>query len=150
MKKQIESPNKQMVGNLELCSLPNLGIHDLHVRVDTGAATSSLHVDNITKFVKDDEAWISFDIHPDYHDVKKLKRCEAKVSSKRAVKSSTATKQKRFVIETDITMANQTWQIELTLTDRSQMSYLMLLGREAMSGRFIVDPELQYLLKSIE
>lgn len=139
--------DKITVGNLELCDLPELGIKGLHVRVDTGAATSSLHVDNIEEVEVDDEVWIKFDIHPDIHDVKKLLRCQAKIAGKRKVKSSTATRQRRYVIETDIVMASQRWKIELTLTDRSEMTYLMLFGREAMAGRFLVDPELEYLLK---
>jgi hypothetical protein len=137
---------KLTVGNLELCDLPELGIKGLHVRVDTGAATSSLHVDNIEEIDIGDDTWIKFDIHPDFHDVKKLIRCEAKIAGQRNVKSSTATSQRRYVIETDIIMADQRWQIQLTLTDRSEMTYLMLFGREAMAGRFIVDPELEYLL----
>ncbi|MBF7073509.1 ATP-dependent zinc protease [Glaciecola sp. MH2013] len=140
--------NKILVGSLEQCNLPGLGITELHVRVDTGAATSSLHVDNIEEFELDGESWIRFDIHPDIHDVQKLRRCEAKVSSRRKVKSSTATKQRRYVIETMIEMAEQHWPIQLTLTDRSEMTYLMLLGREAMAGKFIVDPSLEYLLNS--
>jgi hypothetical protein len=137
---------KIIVGNLELCDLPQLGIKGLHVRVDTGATTSSLHVDNIEEIDIDEDTWIKFDIHPDIHDVQKLIRCEAKVEGKRAVKSSTATRQRRYVIQTDIVMANQRWPIQLTLTDRSEMTYLMLFGREAMAGKFIVDPELEYVL----
>jgi hypothetical protein len=139
---------KIIVGNLELCDLPELGIKGMHIRVDTGAATSSLHVDNIEEFKLNKKIWIKFDIHPDIHDVKKLIRCQAKVAAKRKVKSSTATSQRRYVIETDIIMANQSWKIELTLTDRSEMTYLMLFGREAMAGRFLVDPELEYVLNA--
>ncbi|MFT5541225.1 MAG: hypothetical protein ACI97K_001166 [Glaciecola sp.] len=139
---------KIIVGNLELCDLPDLGIIGLHVRVDTGAATSSLHVDNIEEFKLEKETWIKFDIHPDIHDVKKLIRCQAKVAAKRKIKSSTATSQRRYVIETNIVMAEQVWRIELTLTNRSEMTYLMLFGREAMAGRFLVDPELEYALKA--
>lgn len=137
---------KTLIGCLELCNLPKLGIHALNVRVDTGAATSSLHVDNIEEFERDDELWIKFDLHPDIHDVAKLKRCEARVDGQKRVKSSTATMQRRYVIETDIEMAEQCWSIKITLTDRSEMTYLMLFGREAMNGRFIVDPQLEYLL----
>lgn len=139
---------KELVGNLETCHLPEFGIADLHVRIDTGAATSSLHVDNIEEFEKDGESFIRFDIHPDYHDVDKLKSCTAKVLGQRKVKSSTATKQRRYVIQTMIEMGQHSWEIALTLTDRSEMTYLMLLGREAMAGRLIVDPEFQYLLKT--
>lgn len=137
---------KQVVGALELCDLPKLAITDLHVRVDTGATTSSLHVDNIDEFEKDDELWVSFDIHPDIHNVERVIRREAQVLGQKRVKSSTATRERRYVIQTPIVMGGQKWDIQLTLTDRSEMTYLMLLGREAMSGRLIVDPELEYQL----
>jgi hypothetical protein len=138
--------NKQIVGSLELCDLPELSISDLNVRVDTGATTSSLHVDNIDDFEKDGESWVSFDIHPDIHQVTKIVRRKVKVEDVRKVKSSSATREKRYVITTTIVMAGMSWPIQLTLTDRSEMSYLMLLGREAMQGRLIVDPEHEYLL----
>lgn len=125
---------KQVVGALELCDLPKLAITDLHVRVDTGATTSSLHVDNIDEFEKDDELWVSFDIHPDIHNVERVIRREAQVLGQKRVKSSTATRERRYVIQTPIVMGGQKWDIQLTLTDRSEMTYLMLLGREAMSG----------------
>ncbi|MCW8092612.1 ATP-dependent zinc protease family protein [Alteromonas sp. ASW11-130] len=140
------SHEKRLVGALELCDLPKLAITDLNIRVDTGATTSSLHVDNIDEFEKDGELWVSFDIHPDIHNVSKIVRREAKVVAQKKVKSSTATRERRYTIDTPIVMAGETWEIQLTLTDRSEMTYLMLLGREAMSGHFIVDPEHDYIL----
>lgn len=139
---------KMMVGALEYCSLPDLEIQSLHMRVDTGAKTSSLHVDNINEFCKAGLQWVSFDIHPDYHDVERVVRREAKVKAVRSIKTSNEVSEKRYVIDTQIVIQKETWTIELTLTDRSNMSYLMLLGREAMSGKLIVDPELEYLLGS--
>ena len=138
--------NKKIVGAVELCDLPAFTITDLNVRVDTGAATSSLHVDNIEEFEVDDELWIRFDIHPDIHNFDRVVRREVKVEAKKRVKSSTATREKRYVIVTPIIMDSVQWDIQLTLTDRSEMTYLMLLGREAMSGHFLVDPEHDFLL----
>jgi hypothetical protein len=138
--------NKRLLGALELCDLPDLAITNLNVRVDTGATTSSLHVDNIEEFHHAGELWVGFDIHPNIHDVSHILRREAKVVARKKVKSSTATLECRYVIETDLVIAGETWPIKLTLTDRSEMTYLMLLGREAMQGRFIVDPEFDYLL----
>lgn len=137
---------KLVIGSLEKCDLTQLGIEELHIRVDTGAKTSSLHVDNIEEFTKDDAMWIAFDIHPDVYDIDEVIRKKAKVVDIKKVKSSTATKQRRYVIHTKITMANKSWTIRLTLTDRSKMTYRMLLGREAMKGRFVVDPECHYRL----
>ncbi|NVJ59713.1 MAG: ATP-dependent zinc protease [Gammaproteobacteria bacterium] len=138
--------SKQIVGVIEVCRLPELEISQLHVRVDTGAKTSSLHVDNLQEFKKGKNLWVSFDIHPDYHNVDYIVRREAKAKATRTIKSSNATKEKRYVIDTEIIMGNDSWDIELTLTDRSEMTYLMLLGRQAMKGRLLVDPEMKYLL----
>ena len=137
---------KATVGTLELCRLPELAINSLHIRVDTGATTSSLHVDNIEEFDKEGDLWVSFDIHPDLHDVSEIVRREAKVEAIKKVKSSTANKERRYTITTKIVMAKMEWLIQLTLTDRSEMNYLMLLGRQAMKGKLIVDPEFEYLL----
>lgn len=143
-----KTSKKAIIGALELCHLPELTINNLNVRVDTGAATSSLHVDNIEEFTHNDELWVSFDIHPDIHNVSHIVRRKAKVVAQKKVKSSTATRERRYVIHTPIQMANQQWTIQLTLTDRSEMTYLMLFGREAMAGRFLVDPSQEYLLTS--
>ncbi|AXR07814.1 ATP-dependent zinc protease family protein [Salinimonas sediminis] len=137
---------KQLVGALEKCDLPALAIEALHIRVDTGATTSSLHVDNLEEFEQDNELWVSFDIHPDIHNVSRVIRRQAQVLGKKRVKSSTATRERRYVIQTPIVLGGQRWDIQLTLTDRSEMTYLMLLGREAMAGRLIVDPEHDYML----
>lgn len=138
--------DKFLVGSLEVCNLPEFEIQKLHIRVDTGATTSSLHVDNIEEFQHENETWVAFDIHPDIHHVETIVRRKSKVMDTRLVKSSSGEKQKRYVIQTPIVMGNQQWDILITLTDRSSMSYLMLLGRQAMNGHMIVDPELEYVL----
>jgi hypothetical protein len=142
--------NKIVVGALELCSLPDLEITNLHMRVDTGAKTSSLHVDNIQKFSKNKEKWVSFDIHPDFHHVEEVVRREAKIKSVRKIKMSNEANEKRVIIDTTFKIADRVWTIELNLTDRSNMTYLMLLGREAMAGRLMVDPEKEYILEPSE
>lgn len=136
---------KILVGSLERCDLPAFMIEGLEMRVDTGAKTSSLHVDNIVEFEQQGEPWISFDIHPDVHNVDRVVNKKAKVKDVRKIKSSSGEAERRFVIDTDIVLGGLRWPIELTLTDRSSMTYLMLLGREAMKGRILVDPEFHYL-----
>lgn len=138
--------NKMTVGSLEACDLPELNIKGLHARIDTGAKTSSLHVDNIVEKRVNKAKWVSFDIHPDISDVGKRVTREARVKKRRTIKSSNGASERRYLIETEITMGGNTWPIEVTLTDRSDMTYLMLLGRQAMVGRIIVDPEFTYLV----
>ena len=131
---------KKIIGRLESIALPDLAISNLQVRVDTGAKTSSLHVDNIQKVLKKGKPYVKFDLHPDIHDVDCIVSCSAPISDIRKVKSSNGTSEQRYVIATPVTMGDDTWDIEITLTDRSDMSYLMLFGREAIGKRFLVDP----------
>jgi hypothetical protein len=136
---------KTIIGRLESIKLPELGIEDLQVRVDTGAKTSSLHVDNIKKLVIEGVHSVSFDIHPDSHNVKHIEKCQAPISDIRKVKSSNGTVEQRYVIQTPVILGKEEWSIEITLTDRSDMSYLMLFGREAIGTRFLVDPSRVFL-----
>ncbi len=142
--------NKLIVGHLEVCALPEIGIKDLQVRVDTGAKTSSLHVDNLILFKIKGKPWIKFDIHPNVHNVKEVIPCQAALYSVRNVKSSNGISEERFVIKTLLQLSDQSWPIQITLTDRSDMSYLMLLGREGMRGRILVDPSKTFLIKNID
>ena len=66
---------------------------------------------------------------------------------KRIVKSSSGFREQRYVIQTNLKIGNESWSIEMTLTNRDSMGFRMLLGREAMSGRILVDPEQKYLLE---
>ena len=137
--------NKTLIGRLESIDLPELAIKDLQVRVDTGAKTSSLHVDNIKKKVIDGVHSVVFDIHPDVHNVDTIAQCSAPISDMRKVKSSNGTSEQRYVIQTLAILGGETWPIEITLTDRSDMNYLMLFGREAIGTKFLVDPSRVFL-----
>jgi len=141
----MESKEKAIIGRLESIALPDLGIDDMQVRVDTGAKTSSLHVDNIVKYMQNGKPWVKFDIHPDIHNVEKLISCKAVISDIRKIKSSNGTAEQRYVIETPMTLGKETWPIEITLTDRTDMNYLMLFGREAIGKRLLVDPSKVFL-----
>ena len=137
--------SKVILGALETCSLPELGINDLQIRVDTGAKTSSLHVDDIEKERKCGKLGASFNIHPDIYDVNKIVRCWAPIVDVRQIKSSNGNSEQRLVIKTKIKLGEIEKEIEVTLTDRSEMSYLMLLGRQGMGTDFFVDPSASFL-----
>ncbi|WP_299082411.1 RimK/LysX family protein [uncultured Paraglaciecola sp.] len=137
--------NKPIIGRIESIALPELAISELQVRVDTGAKTSSLHVDNIEKKMVKGVHCIQFDIHSDIHNVDTVVQCVAPISDVRNVKSSNGTTEQRYVIRTPVVLGLEKWEIEITLTDRSDMSYLMLFGREAIGSRFLVDPSKVFL-----
>ena len=137
---------KVILGSEEWCVFPDLNIPAIKARVDSGAKTSALHAVNISPFIKDNENWVKFDINPIQNNTKTVKHCEAKLVDKRVVKSSSGFREQRFVIQTELKIGDSNWQIEMTLTNRDSMGFRMLLGREAMSGRVLVDPEQKYLL----
>lgn len=135
-----ENQQKIIVGSEEWCSLPELGIPAIKVRVDSGAKTSSLHAFNIRPFTRAGHPWVSFEVHPVQGNRRTIVRCEAEVIDKRVVKSSSGLGEKRYVVKTALRHRDQQWTIELTLTNRDSMGFRMLLGREAMNGRMLVDP----------
>jgi len=132
--------NKIIVGSEEWCAFPSLAIPAIRARVDSGAKTSSLHAFNINKFRRNNEQWVSFEVHPLQNNRKTVVRCEAMVVDRRNIKSSNGTTEKRYVIRTELHIGDSSWDIELTLTNRDSMGYRMLLGREAMKNRMLVDP----------
>ena len=139
-----------MVGAKEVCDLPDLGIYDIHTRIDTGAKTSSIHVDQLKKLTRNGKPWIAFDIHPDIYNVDDVIHCESPIKDIRKIKSSNGESQERYIIETTLGLADQTWPVEISLADRSEMSHLMLLGRQGMSDRLLVDPSQNYLTNNAQ
>lgn len=138
--------NKVILGSEEWCSFPELGIPTIKARVDSGAKTSAMHAINIAPFIKNDANWVKFDINPIQNNIKTIIHCEAPLVDKRIVKSSSGYREHRYVIQTHLKIGDAKWPIEMTLTNRDSMGFRMLLGREAMSGRVLVDPEQKYLL----
>ena len=142
--------NKLIVGSEEWCSLPGLGLPAIKARVDSGAATSSLHAFNIVPFQRDGELWISFEVHPLQNDRSVVVRHEAPVLEQRSVRNTSGISENRYVIREELVLGEQRWPIELTLTNRDAMGCRMLLGREAMVGRVLVDPEGSHQLGDVE
>ncbi len=137
---------KLIVGSQEWCSFPALNIPAIKARVDSGAKTSSLHAFNIQPFKRNSEPWVSFEVHPIQNDRKTSVRCESPIVDRRHVRSSSGSSEKRFVILSTVVIGGHAWEIEVTLNNRDSMGYRMLLGREAMKGRMLVDPASSFCL----
>ena len=142
----MELGNHIIIGGAEWCALPGLNIPAVKARVDSGAKTSALHAGNIQKISRKGEKWVSFEVHPIQESRRITIRCEAKVIDQRIVKSSSGIAEKRYVINSSMRIGDHQWNIELTLANRDSMGFRMLLGREAMENRVLVDPANSFLL----
>lgn len=134
------------IGWREWISLPDLDLPKIKAKIDTGARTSCLHAFSVVPFEKEGKEWVRFGIHPHQDDTETEVFSEAAVIDKRIVSDSGGHKEERYVIATNIMLANQRWLIEITLTNRDTMLFRMLLGRTAMENRLVVNPGESFLL----
>ena len=131
---------KPVIGWREWVSLPDLGVEAIKAKVDTGARTSSLHAFEIRLVRRRGKEYVRFKIHPLQRSHRGVVEAEAEVADRRPVRSSTGHVQERVVIRTTLGIGEDSRPIELTLTSRDAMGFRMLLGREAIRGRYTVDP----------
>ena len=133
-----------MIGWREWAALPQLGIAYIKPKIDTGARSSSLHASVVEEFERDGKTFVRFKVHPIQRNRDFGVKAEAEVLEYRNVRSSSGQKSRRPVILTEIEILGQRWPIELTLANRDEMGFRMLLGREAVRGRFLVDAGKSY------
>lgn len=134
-----------IVGWREWVALPDLGLPAVKVKVDTGAKTSSLHAFDIETFREGGRERVRFGVHPLQENEQLTVWATADVVDERTVVSSNGHEQLRVVIRTPLRLGDTTWPVELTLTDRRSMRLRMLLGREALEGRILVDVAHSYV-----
>lgn len=133
------------VGWREWVRLPDLGNMRLKAKVDTGARTSALHAFDVEIFERDDKEFVRFNVNPRQHNTSKVVAAEAKLIDRRYVRSSAGRRTFRPVIETTIEVMGERWPIEVTLVARDRMRFRMLLGREAVRNRVVVDAGRSYM-----
>lgn len=131
---------KILVGWQEWCALPKFGIPAIKAKIDTGAKTSAIHAFDIKPFTRQGYLHVHFALCPLQADQELIKVCSAEVVDQRWVMSSNGHKENRYVIQTPITIAEKSWVIELTLSDRDPLKFRLLLGRAALADRVIIDP----------
>ena len=144
-----EKPDITKVGWREWLALPKLQIPAIKAKVDTGARTSALHAFFVEPFEKGGLSMVRFGVHPlqKRQDLEII--CEAPVKDYRSVSDSGGHREMRYVIETEVVLGSLVRMIEVTLTNRDNMKFRMLLGRTAMAGLTVV-PEKSYLAGRIK
>jgi hypothetical protein len=145
-------PQKRVVlGWREWLGLPDLGIERIAAKIDTGARTSALHARDMV--VVHTEQGMMAEFTPPLLRSQQgpgwptngVRRVRAPLVDERIVRSSNGTEEPRWVIRTEFVLGGLTFQSELTLTNRAGMRFPMLIGRQALRRRFLVNPGRSHL-----
>lgn len=132
------------MGWRERVDLPAWGVSGLVAKVDTGARTSAIHVDEVEAI---HEGHIGFWVVLSRKDAQKRVRVQADVVRVTNVRSSSGHRQPRYIVKTVLRMAGVEREVELSLVPRPHMLCRMLIGRSALAGQFLVDPSLKHVTK---
>lgn len=136
--------SKKVIGRKELISIVDLDLVNLDAKVDTGADSSALHCDHIRL---DGEGFVHFhlldEVHPSYHG----KAMKMPLHMIKKVRSSNGELQERPSIKVTVNFFGKKYKTIISLTNRSDMKYPMLIGRKFLSDKFLVDVSQEYLAK---
>lgn len=133
-----------VIGWREWVSLPDLGVDRIKAKIDTGARSSSLHAFNMKIFREGEVEYVRFNIHPLQRRDQPEITATVPILERRLVRSSNGEAARRIVIRTEFELLGERLPLDLTLANRDAMGFRMLLGREALRGRFLVDSSLSY------
>jgi len=134
-----------IIGWREWVQLPDLPIAQIKAKIDTGARSSSIHAFDLKYFDVDEKPWVRFKVHPRQRSSSTTITTECPILEFRKIRSSNGQVTRRPVILTPVTLQGNTWEVEMTLANRDQMGFRMLLGREAIRGRLLVDSGASFL-----
>jgi hypothetical protein len=139
-------PEQIVVGWREWVCVPALHLRPLKAKIDSGAKTCALHAFYVEPFQRDDQPWVRFGIHPRLNVRDFIVHCESPLIDRREVTDSGGHRELRCVIETTLQLGNHSFSAEVTLTDRETLQYRMLIGRNALRERFLVDSTQSFAL----
>ncbi|MGJ8745979.1 ATP-dependent zinc protease family protein [Polaribacter sp.] len=142
---------KTTIGRIDKADFPELHLIDIDLKVDSGAYTSSIHCSNIEEIEVNGKKIIRFTLLDPEHEFYNNKEFSTKNYASKLVKSSNGISEKRFLIETEIVIFNTTMPIHLTLSERKDMKFPILLGRKFLNKRFVIDTskkDLSFKLKN--
>ncbi len=132
---------KKIIGRKDKADFPELGLENIPVKVDTGAYTSSIHCTAIEEKKIEGEWTIIFRLldeeHPEYNN----REFRFTSYQQKRIKNSFGDSERRYIIRTSITLFGESFPVDLSLSERGQMKYPVLLGRKLLNRRFIVDTQ---------
>ena len=134
-----------VIGWREWVALPQFGVGSIKAKVDTGAASSSLHAFRLERYSDSGVEMVRFEVHPRQRSAVGATTVEAEIVDERPVRNPGGRQEVRPVITTTIRWSDTEWDAEINLTRRDEMGFRMLLGRKTLRKRFLVDPGRSYL-----
>ncbi len=138
------SGNKIEIGWCEMIDIPSLGLAQVHAKMDTGAATSSIHATRIKPISRHGKPHVEFWFRLNAGE--KPKRYEALLIDRRMVRSSNGEQQDRYVITAQFCFGKLCWNGQLTLANRRSMAFPLLIGRRALKRGFLVNSGRRWVL----
>ena len=132
-----------VVGCIEHVDLPEWGIRGLRGKIDTGARTSALHVENIREL---GDGRVKFDVRLHRKNMDRRVHVVADIARTSRVRPSSGDLAARIVVETTLRLGTVERRIEIGLVDRTHMMFRLLLGRSAFTTGVLIDPGKRYLL----
>lgn len=133
------STKMKVIGWREWVALPGLNVRMVKAKIDTGARSSSLHAFDMETYHENGIERVRFSIHPVQNRDDIFINADVPILERRHVKSSNGEVSERIVIRTELILLRQKMQVDLTLANRDAMGFRMLVGREAIRTRFLVD-----------
>ncbi|AUC22379.1 MULTISPECIES: RimK/LysX family protein [Polaribacter] len=130
---------KITIGRIDKADFPELHLEDIDLKIDSGAYTSSIHCSNIEEITIDGKNFIRFKLLDPEHPFYNNKEFTTKNYASKLVKSSNGISEKRFLVETEIVIFNEIFPIHLTLSERKDMKFPILLGRKFLNKKFVID-----------
>lgn len=128
-----------IIGRRDKADFPELGLENIDIKIDTGAYTSSIHCHNINVIVVDGVEYVEFQLLDPLNSKYDGQLLRYKYTKKKRVKSSFGATEQRYLIATKIVLFGKEYLLELSLTERSEMKYPVLIGRKLLDKNFIVD-----------
>lgn len=125
--------------------MPHFGVPWIKAKIDTGAKTSSLHAFDLRAQDRGGAPWVRFEVHPWQASADDAVQVEAPVHDRRLVRSSSGHAEDRYVVLLPVVLGRREIGVEVTLTDRDELGFRMLIGREALVQGYLVDPSVSYL-----
>lgn len=132
------------LGWREWAGLPELGLHAVLAKIDTGARSSALHVDWQRCFFQGDVEHVAFALRPG--EGTEVVECRAPVLDRRLVTDSGGRQTGRIFIRTLLRLGGWEREVDVNLADRRGLRHPMLIGRTALTGAWLVDPSRTFVL----